>query len=88
MALTITPGYTWKNGEPPTATKLNLTAVPTIADGQSYTFGTITTAAPAGGSGAGVWKLGTRVSGTYTLDSTKAVEIDIGGTLIRLAVLI
>ncbi len=40
-----------------------------------------------GGSGSGAWKLGTRISGAYTADLTKAVEIDIGGTLIKLAVL-
>ncbi len=48
--------------------------------------GGIKTSTP-GGSGAGAWKLGTRISGTYTADLTKAVEIDIGGTLIKLAVL-
>lgn len=40
-----------------------------------------------GGSGAGTWKLGTRITGVFTLDGTKAVELNIGGTLIKLAVL-
>lgn len=42
MSLVVTPGYTWVNGEVETATKLNLAATPTIADGQAGVFSTIT----------------------------------------------
>lgn len=56
-------------------------------NGSGIFASTISTGAPAGGSGAGAWKLGTRISGTFTSDLTKAVELDIAGTLIRLAVL-
>lgn len=40
MSLVVTPGYTWVNGEVETATKLNLAATPTIADGQAGVFST------------------------------------------------
>lgn len=58
-----------------------------IGGGNVRMGGLVSTGAPAGGSGAGDWKLGTRIAGTFTADLTKAVEIDIGGTLIKLAVL-
>lgn len=47
MALVILPGYTWSAGEVVTATKLNLAASPTIADGQSYTFAAGAAATPS-----------------------------------------
>jgi hypothetical protein len=56
-------------------------------DGSFTAASSINSGAPSGGSGAGAWKLGTRISGAFAADLTKAVEIDIGGTLIRVAVL-
>lgn len=50
------------------------------------TNSSITTGTP-GGSGSGAWKLGTQVAGAFTVDPTKSVEIDIGGTLLKLAVI-
>ena len=79
-------GSAWDFGLYDPAGSTLILGVPTgTAD---VTFGgAVKTAAPSGGSGAGAWKLGTRTSGAYTADLTKAVEIDIGGTLIKLAVL-
>lgn len=42
--------------------------------------------APAGGAGAGVWKLGTLVTAAITPDATRYVELDIAGTLYKLVV--
>jgi hypothetical protein len=50
--------------------------------------GSLTTAAPTGGSGAGTFKAGKIVSGAYTLDLTKAYEVEVDGVLKRLAVLV
>lgn len=47
MSLVVTPGYTWVNGEVETATKLNLAATPTIADGQAAVFSTLSTTGTA-----------------------------------------
>lgn len=47
MAFTITPGYTWINGEVITATKLNLAASPTIAGNQSFAFADGSAASPS-----------------------------------------
>lgn len=47
MSLVNTTGYSWINGETVTATKLNLAAVPTVADGQTYTFGAGAAATPS-----------------------------------------
>ena len=54
-------------------------------DGNILGTGTIKTADP--GSGAGAWKLGTAVSSSgLTLNTTQYIEISIGGTIYRLAV--
>lgn len=54
-------------------------------DGNILNTGTIKTADP--GSGAGAWKLGTAVSSSgLTLNTTQYIEISIGGTIYRLAV--
>jgi hypothetical protein len=45
--LTITPGYTWVDGEVETATKFNLAGAPTLAAGQSYSFASGTSGAPS-----------------------------------------
>lgn len=47
MALTLTSSYTWTSGEVDTATKRNTAGVPTIADGQTYSFGLGSAAAPS-----------------------------------------
>ena len=46
--------------------------------------GSIKTAAPSGGT-AGAWKLGVRVAATTTLDTTQYLQVDIGGTLYKVA---
>jgi hypothetical protein len=43
------------------------------------------TGAPSGGT-AGVWKMGVRVAATVALDTTQYVQLDIGGTLYKLAI--
>jgi hypothetical protein len=53
-------------------------------DGNTFTNGSIKTAAPSGGTAA-EWKLGTRVASSVTLDGTQYIEVDIGGTLYYLA---
>jgi len=54
-------------------------------DGNILGTGTIKTADP--GSGAGAWKLGTAVSSSgLTLNTTQYIEISIGGTIYKLAV--
>lgn len=45
----------------------------------------LTTGTPAGGT-AGAWKLGIRVAATVVLDTTQYVQLDIGGTLYKLAI--
>ena len=58
----------------------------TIADtsGNVTFVGNIKTAAPSGGT-AGAWKLGVRVAATTTLDTTQYLQVDIGGTLYKVA---
>jgi hypothetical protein len=56
-----------------------------IDGSQNATFaGNIKTAAPSGGT-AGAWKLGVRVAATTTLDTTQYLQVDIGGTLYKVA---
>lgn len=38
MSLTVTPGYSWGDGEVVTATKLNLAAAPTVTSSGTYSF--------------------------------------------------
>lgn len=47
MALTLTPAYVWTDGDLITAARLALTATPTLAAAQSYSFGDGTAAAPS-----------------------------------------
>jgi hypothetical protein len=47
--------------------------------------GALKTSAPSGGT-AGEWKLGSRVAATVALDTTQYVQVDIGGTLYKLAI--
>jgi len=54
------------------------------ADGKATFSNSIKTAAPSGGT-AGEWKLGVRVAATTTLDTTQYLQVDIGGTLYKVA---
>jgi hypothetical protein len=47
MGFTIAPAYAWADGDLVTATRLASTASPTLADGQTYTFGAGSAAAPS-----------------------------------------
>ncbi len=52
----------------------------------SGTFGTsLLTGAPSGGT-AGVWKLGILVTTASVFDTTRYIQLDVGGTLYKLAV--
>lgn len=51
----------------------------------AFESASVKTDAPTGGT-SGTWKLGVRVAATTTLDTTQYVEVDIGGTLYKLAV--
>lgn len=63
----------------------NVVPALTLDSSQNATFaGNITTAAPSGGT-AGSWKLGIRVAATTTLDTTQYLQVDIGGTLYKVA---
>jgi hypothetical protein len=54
-------------------------------DGNILTTGNLKTAAPNGGTAA-AWKLGSKIStGTSVFDATGYVELDIGGTLYKVA---
>lgn len=57
-----------------------------IAPGAIRSGGTIQTADP--GSGVGVWQLGTLQPGAAVLDATQSVEINIGGTIVKLGVIV
>jgi hypothetical protein len=54
--------------------------------GTEVTFdtGSIKTAAPTTGTAAR-WKLGSRVAATVVVNTTEYIEVDIGGTLYKLA---
>ncbi len=47
MSIVVTPGYNWLDGEVETATKLNLTGMPTISGDQTYTFNNGAAATPS-----------------------------------------
>lgn len=53
--------------------------------GALFTGGAITTGTPNGGT-AGAWKHGIRVAATVALDTTQYIQLDVGGTLYKLAV--
>lgn len=48
-------------------------------------IGSLTTSAPTTGT-AGAWKMGIRVAATVALDTTQYIQLDVGGTLYKLAV--
>jgi hypothetical protein len=54
------------------------------AAGAITTTGSITTSAPNGGT-AGAWKHGINVTATCTHDTTKYIQLDVGGTLYKMA---
>lgn len=54
-------------------------------DGDLRVYGNIRTAQPTGGTGIGVWRLGSTATGTFIMSTTVCVEIEIGGTLYKLA---
>lgn len=60
-------------------------ALATIDKTGALESSSLKTAAPTGGT-SGTWKLGVRVAATTALDTTQYVEVDIGGTLYKLAV--
>lgn len=74
MAFTLVKGYTWADGEIETAVKLNLAGVPTIADGQTYTFGAGAAATPS------INFTGATTTGFYL--GTTAIGISIGAVSI------
>lgn len=47
--------------------------------------GSITTSTPNGGT-AGAWKMGIRVAATVILDTTQYIQLDVGGTLYKIAI--
>ena len=55
-------------------------------DGDLRVYGNIRTAQPTGGTAVGVWRLGSTATGTFTVDTGICVEVEIGGTLRKLAV--
>lgn len=62
----------------------NTNRVLSVFNGEIVIGGTIKTAAPSGGTAAS-WKLGSRVAATVVVNTTEYIEIDIGGTLYKLA---
>jgi hypothetical protein len=56
----------------------------TLAAGAVTATGALTSGAPAGGT-AGAWKLGVKVDATTALDTAKYLQVDIGGTLYKVA---
>ena len=57
----------------------------TINSGSLQLSSAIKTGAPTSGTSA-EWKLGSRVAATVALDTTQYIEVDIGGTLYKLAI--
>ena len=78
VLLCTSSGYVGIGATADTAYKLSV-------DGDLRVYGNIRTAQPTGGTGVGVWRLGSTATGTFTLDTALCVEIEIGGTLYRLA---
>ena len=52
--------------------------------GNAQYAGSISTGNPNGGT-SGAWKLGSRVAATVVVNTTEYIEVDIGGTLYKLA---
>lgn len=62
---------------------LNAVALTIDSSSNLTSVGSITTAAPNSGTAA-AWKLGSLVTSAVVLDTTKYVQLDIGGTLYKL----
>ena len=64
---------------------INFNALTLAAGTGAATFAdSVKTGTPSGGT-AGAWKLGVRVAATTTLDTTQYLQVDIGGTLYKVA---
>lgn len=63
----------------------NASRVITINNGAVEIGGTIKTAAPTTGTAA-TWKLGQRVAAAVVLDATQYIEVEVGGTFYKLAI--
>jgi len=72
-------------GSSGTAQNALATALTIASTGLATFADAVKTAAPSGGT-SGNWKLGVRVAATTTLDTTQYIELDVGGTLYKLAV--
>ena len=55
-------------------------------DGDTRIYGAIRTAQPTGGVSIDKWKFGSTATGTFTVDTGMCVEVEIGGTLRKLAI--
>lgn len=64
--------------------KINSSGSITSAGSGSFSGGGIVTQAPSGGT-SGTWKLGILVTTASTFDTTKYIQLDVGGTLYKLA---
>lgn len=51
----------------------------------TWTAASLATGTPNGGT-AGVWKMGIRVAATVILDTTQYIQLDVGGTLYKVAI--
>lgn len=81
MSLVNTTGYTWVDGEVITAAKLNLAAVPTIADGQAGVFGSITGTSGALAGLTGLAIRDTSAAFDVTIAATSSTALAAGRTL-------
>lgn len=84
----------WVNGRVSIGSGYDNTAAPTdglLVKGNCSFIGSVlvgtsvTTGAPSGGT-AGAWKFGIRVAAASVLDTTQYIQLDVGGTLYKLAV--
>lgn len=78
MFLALSTGYVVVGATGDTSYKLSV-------DGDLRVYGNIRTAQPTGGTATGVWRLGSTATGTFTMSTTVCVEVEIGGTLYKLA---
>jgi hypothetical protein len=78
IGLDINPTFT--NGAFTGVTNLGLRVT-----GAATFSSTVTTGAPTGGTAA-AWRLGSRVAAAVALDATQYIELEVGGTLYKLAI--
>ncbi len=72
-------------GTTPNGSTTRADALTIDQDGTVTLASSIKTAAPAGGT-AGAWKAGIRVAATVVLDTTQYIQLDVGGTLYKIAI--